>query len=153
MRTCGAALRPPIHTLSAVAVAGRLPGAADREDFVVQQQPCTLPFACRAEHCVADIALCVRAQVVDLVGFLDGVARCFPSLVRGWHALAVVLPLLTYTAHHGARRYVCVQTYLSFMRNPASPSMLCASEEDAAAMRRYRFVVEHQVVECGRWRG
>lgn len=54
--------------------------------------------------------------VVDLATFLDHVVECFPAL-----------------------------TYLSFMRNPASPSLLCASEEDAAALRRYRLYVIYRI--------
>lgn len=60
-----------------------------------------------------------------------GPLRCLALCVLGvlLHADTAVVPL---------------QTYLSFMRNPASPSMVCISEEDAAAMRRYRFVTSTQ---------
>lgn len=55
-------------------------------------------------------------MVVDLPAFLDQVVAKFPKL-----------------------------TYLSFMRNPAAPSMICVSEEDAAAMRRYRLYVVYRL--------
>jgi hypothetical protein len=36
-------------------------------------------------------------------------------------------------------------SYLSFMRNPASPPLICASEEDASASQRYRLYVIHRL--------
>ena len=36
-------------------------------------------------------------------------------------------------------------TYLSLMRNPASPPLICASEEDSAAAARYRLYVVHRL--------
>lgn len=36
-------------------------------------------------------------------------------------------------------------TYLSLMRNPASPALICASEEDAAAAVRYRLYMVHRL--------
>ncbi len=48
----------------------------------------------------------------DLAAFCDDVARLFPAL-----------------------------TWLSFMRNPAAPPLVCQSEEDAAAAGRYRLYV------------
>ena len=47
--------------------------------------------------------------VSDLIEFIDGVTTTFPNVV-----------------------------YLAFMRNPASPPLVCLSEEDTAASHRYR---------------
>ena len=49
--------------------------------------------------------------VSQLVEFIDAVAEHFPNL-----------------------------TYLAFMRNPASPPLVCLSEEDTAASHRHRCV-------------
>lgn len=51
-------------------------------------------------------------QVGDLVEFLDEVVATFPNV-----------------------------TYLSLMRNPASPPLVCLSEEDVQATQRYRLYV------------
>ena len=48
-------------------------------------------------------------SVSELVDFMDSVVALFPRLV-----------------------------YLAFMRNPASPPLVCLSEEDTAASHRYR---------------
>lgn len=50
-------------------------------------------------------------RVADLAEFMDQVSSLFPNL-----------------------------TYLTCMRNPASPPLVCMSEEDVAAARRYRYV-------------
>jgi len=51
-------------------------------------------------------------EVADVVSFLDEVARAFPGV-----------------------------TYLSCMRNPCSPPLVCASEDDVQATRRHRLYV------------
>ena len=51
-------------------------------------------------------------EISDVVSFLDEVARAWPNVA-----------------------------YLSTMRNPCSPPLVCVSEEDAHAMRRYRLYV------------
>jgi hypothetical protein len=55
---------------------------------------------------------CNNNAVDDLVAFLDDVARAFPGV-----------------------------TYLSCMRNPCSPPLVCASEDDLQATRRHRLYV------------
>jgi hypothetical protein len=50
------------------------------------------------------------------VEFLDQVATAFPNVV-----------------------------YLSFMRNPASPPLVCVSEDDVAAAKRYRTYVIYRL--------
>jgi hypothetical protein len=55
---------------------------------------------------------CNNNAVDDLVAFLDDVARAFPGV-----------------------------TYLSCMRNPCSPPLVCASEDDVQATRRHRLYV------------